>query len=93
MRELPPFEGQALEESALRPVQRAVIAYTDQMTRNVRVDQEVFDALKNVGLGDREIVELTAAIAGYNCVSRFLVALDVGENNGRQMKSVEELVG
>jgi len=27
----------------------------------------------------------------YNCVSRFLVALDVGECNGRAMKKVEEL--
>ncbi|KAJ5179295.1 hypothetical protein N7492_002505 [Penicillium capsulatum] len=49
-------------------------------------------ALRGVGFDDREIVELTTGIAGYNCVSRFLVTLDVGENNGRKMKSVEELV-
>jgi hypothetical protein len=30
-------------------------------------------------------------VAAYNCVSRFLVALDVGECNGRAMKKVEEL--
>ncbi|KAJ5772672.1 hypothetical protein N7520_003201 [Penicillium odoratum] len=81
-----------LESSPLTPQQRAVLRYTDQMTVTVKVDQEVFIELQNVGFNDREIVELTTGIAGYNCVSRFLVALDVGENNDRQMKSVDELV-
>lgn len=81
-----------LENSALTPQQRAVLRYTDQMTRTIRVQDAVFAELKSVGYGDREIVELTTGIAGYNCVSRFLVALDVGENNAREMKSVDELV-
>jgi alkylhydroperoxidase family enzyme len=81
-----------LEKSALTPQQRAVLRYTDQMTRTITVEDEVFAELKTVGYDDREIVELTTGIAGYNCVSRFLVALDVGENNARQMKSVDELV-
>jgi hypothetical protein len=34
---------------------------------------------------------LTATIAAYNAVSRFLVALDVGECNGRGMKKVKDL--
>ncbi|KAJ5497604.1 hypothetical protein N7463_009591 [Penicillium fimorum] len=71
---------------------RAVLRYTDQMTRTIRVEDDVFAELKTVGYNDREIVELTTGIAGYNCVSRFLVALDVGENNAREMKSVDELV-
>ena len=62
------------------------------MTRTIRVDDTVFAELKTVGYDDREIVELTTGIAGYNCVSRFLVALDVGENNAREMKSVDEVV-
>ncbi|KAF3057948.1 hypothetical protein GL218_05315 [Daldinia childiae] len=33
-------------------------------------------------LSEREVVEVTATVAAYNCVSRFLVALDVGEKNG-----------
>ena len=66
--------------------------YTDQMTVRVKVDDEVFASLKHEGLSDREVVELTTGVAGYNCVSRVLVALDVGENNGREMKSVEDLV-
>ncbi|OQE44885.1 hypothetical protein PENCOP_c002G04329 [Penicillium coprophilum] len=81
-----------LESSPLTPQQRAVLRYTDQMTRTIRVEDDVFAELKTVGYNDREIVELTTGIAGYNCVSRFLVALDVGENNAREMKSVDELV-
>jgi hypothetical protein len=42
-------------------------------------------------LGDREVVELTATVAAYNCVSRFLVALDVGECNGTAMKAVRDM--
>ncbi|KAJ8062381.1 hypothetical protein OCU04_008924 [Sclerotinia nivalis] len=60
--------------------QWAVVRYTDEMTRNVRVPEEVFDELKR-WFDEKEIVELTATIAAYNCVSRFLVALDVGERN------------
>lgn len=81
-----------LENSALTPQQRAVLRYTDQMTRTITVQDEIFVQLQTVGFNDREIVELTTGIAGYNCVSRFLVALDVGENNAREMKSVDELV-
>lgn len=84
-------DASPLASSALTPRQRAVLRYTDQMTRSVTVQDEVFAQLQVVGFNDREIVELTTGIAGYNCVSRFLVALDVGENNAREMKSVDEL--
>ena len=60
----------------------AVLAYTDAMTRDVTVPDEVFENLK-AQFTDKEIVEITATIAAYNCVSRFLVALDVGECNGK----------
>lgn len=81
-----------LAASALTGLQRAVVRYTDQMTLRVRVDDAVFATLRDAGLSDREVVELTTGVAGYNCVSRVLVALDVGENNGREMKTVDELV-
>ncbi|KAJ5645820.1 hypothetical protein N7490_002192 [Penicillium lividum] len=81
-----------LESSPLTPQQRAVLRYTDQMTLKIKVQDEVFAQLKTVGFNNREIVELTTGIAGYNCVSRVLVALDVGENNAREMKSVDQLV-
>lgn len=70
----------------LSPKEEAVVRYTDAMTKNVEVPQAVFGRLGEIGLNDREVVELTAGIAAYNCVSRFLVALDVGEMNGKAME-------
>jgi len=60
----------------LTPAQRAVLAYTDSMTREIHVPDAVFDALLG-HFNNREIVELTATIGGYNLVSRFLEALAV----------------
>lgn len=84
--------SESLERSSLTARQRAIVQYADEMTQTVRVKDATFARLQNEGFSDREIVELTTGIAGYNCVSRVLVALDVGENNGREMKSVDELV-
>lgn len=62
----------------LNELQRAVLAYTDAMTIGVKVSDDIFAQLKKV-FDDRHVVEVTATVAAYNCVSRFLVALDVGE--------------
>ena len=59
----------------------AVMAYTDAMTLDVSVPDAVFERLRGC-FGEREVVEITATVGAYNCVSRFLVALDVGEKNG-----------
>lgn len=59
--------------------QWAVLVYTDEMTRNVQVKDETFALLKSL-FSDQEVVEITATVACYNCVSRFLVALD-GESS------------
>jgi alkylhydroperoxidase family enzyme len=67
-------------EGVLSPAEGAVLRYTDAMTKTVTVPEEVFQAVKE-HFNDREIVEITATNASYNCVSRFLVALDVGEKN------------
>jgi 4-carboxymuconolactone decarboxylase len=61
----------------LSPEHRAVVAYTDAVTRDVHVPDELFDEVRTL-LGERSTVELTATIAAYNMVSRFLVALEVG---------------
>ncbi|MGE0388246.1 MAG: carboxymuconolactone decarboxylase family protein [Gammaproteobacteria bacterium] len=53
---------------------RAVLAYTDAMTRDVQVPDEVFEALRP-HFNERQLVELTANIAGYNMVTRFMEAL------------------
>lgn len=76
----------------------AVLSYTDYMTLAVEVPDQVFAIMKEI-FNEREIVEMTATIGAYNCVSRFLVALDVSESNGPKgmegaLKHVsEELVG
>lgn len=61
----------------------AVLTYTDAMTLTVTVLDEVFANLKK-HFSEREVVEITATIAAYNCVSRFLVALDVGRGMRRR---------
>ena len=55
---------------------RAVLAYTEAMTRDIRVPEPSFQALRDF-LSEREVVELTATIAGYNLVSRFLEAMAI----------------
>jgi alkylhydroperoxidase family enzyme len=56
--------------------ERAVLAYTDAMTRGIRVPDAIFAGVRQ-HFDDRETVELTATIAGYNLVSRFLVAMQL----------------
>jgi alkylhydroperoxidase family enzyme len=58
----------------------AVLRFTDAMTLDVRVPDDVFGELKK-HFSEREVVEITATVGAYNCVSRVLVALDVGERN------------
>jgi alkylhydroperoxidase family enzyme len=57
-----------------------VLEYVDSMTLDVKVPDKLFQDLK-AWWDDKELVELTVIIATYNMVSRFLVALDVGEMN------------
>jgi alkylhydroperoxidase family enzyme len=68
----------------------AILDFTDQSTRNVEVDDTVFERVKE-HLSEKETVELAVTVAAYNCVSRFLVALDVGEDRGKEFLSVDEL--
>lgn len=69
---LPDWEGSGLFGAR----ERAVLAYTDAMTRHVQVPDPVFQAVRE-SFDDRLLVELTATIAAYNMVSRFLEALRV----------------
>ncbi|KAG6009030.1 hypothetical protein E4U21_003361 [Claviceps maximensis] len=77
-------------QSDLSDRQWAVLVYTDEMTRDVQVRDETFARLKSL-FSDGEVVEITGTIAAYNCVSRFLVALDVGERNGTGPDDVASL--
>ncbi|EXJ73429.1 uncharacterized protein A1O5_03189 [Cladophialophora psammophila CBS 110553] len=77
--------------AALNEKEVAVLRYTDEATVDVKVQDATFEDLKT-HFNDREILELATVVAGYNAVSRILVPLDVGENNDKPMKTVEELV-
>lgn len=61
---------------ALGTVEQLVIRYAAQMTLDVKVSDEVFEALRQ-HFDTTQLVELTSAIATYNMVARFLVALGV----------------
>ena len=63
-------------EPGLGAIESIVIQYAAQMTLSVKVDDEVFAALQK-HFDTTQIVELTSAIATYNMVARFLVALGV----------------
>jgi alkylhydroperoxidase family enzyme len=57
--------------------ERDVLAYGEAMTLQVQVDEATFAAVRR-HFSDRELVELTATVASYNMVSRFLEALRIG---------------
>ena len=67
-------------DAALGAVEQRVIQYAAQMTLDVKVQDEVFAALQQ-HFNTTQIVELTSAIATYNMVARFLVALGVSPEN------------
>jgi len=56
--------------------QRALLAYTDAMTRDIAVSDEVFANLRK-HFSERQTVELTMLIGAYNMLTRFLKALKV----------------
>ena len=56
--------------------ERAVLAYTDTMTKQIQVPDALFAEVQT-HFDAQDLVELTATIAGYNLVSRFLEAMQV----------------
>jgi alkylhydroperoxidase family enzyme len=56
--------------------QRALLAYTDAMTREIDVPEAVFDEVRT-HFTERQTVELTLLIGAYNMLTRFLKALKV----------------
>ncbi|MGZ8254527.1 MAG: carboxymuconolactone decarboxylase family protein [Burkholderiaceae bacterium] len=81
-----PVQLDALAQWGSSPVfsakQRAVLALTDAMTRDVQVPEGVLEAVRD-HLDDREVVELVATIAAYNMVSRFIEALGIHSEDAR----------
>jgi len=56
--------------------ERLVMRYAIAMTRSVRVPASLYEQMRR-RFSNAEIVEITATIAAYNMVARFLVALEV----------------
>jgi 4-carboxymuconolactone decarboxylase len=67
----------AKQGDVFTPVERAVLALTDAMTRDVQVPDALFEPLR-AHFDERALVELVATVAAYNMVSRFLEALHIG---------------
>ena len=61
---------------------QAVLAYTDAMTQHIQVPKAVFEQVQH-HFDHKAIVELTATIATYNMVSRFLEALAIHSDDDR----------
>ena len=57
-------------------VERATMALTDEMTRTIKVSDATMQHIRKL-LPDDQVVELIGTIAGYNMVSRFVVATGV----------------
>lgn len=74
-----------MEDMAMGTLRWTLLRYVDCMTLNINVPRELFDDVR-VWYDEEQVVEFTAIVASYNMVSRFLVALDVGEMNASQEK-------
>jgi alkylhydroperoxidase family enzyme len=62
--------------SFFSPRERAALAYTDAMTRDIAVPDDVFNALRP-HFDERQIVELTILIGTYNMHTRVFTALKI----------------
>src|SRR5258708_436438 len=66
----------AIEDSSFTADERLAMRYATAMTRDVKVPDPLFAELRR-RFNETEVVELTAAIATYNMVARFLLAFDI----------------
>jgi 4-carboxymuconolactone decarboxylase len=66
--------------------EKAVLQYTDELTRNIRPQPASFRKLKAF-LSERELVELTLTVGNYGGLARFLEALQVELEDARKGKA------
>jgi len=64
------------QATSFSPRERATLAYTDTMTRDVTVPDDVFDALRS-HFDERQIVEVSELIGLYNMHTRVFTALGI----------------
>lgn len=79
------LEGDVGNSSVLAEAEIDVLQFTHQSTKNIKVDDQLMEKLK-ARYTDQQVMELTITVGAYNMVSRFLVALDVTESNGKELK-------
>jgi alkylhydroperoxidase family enzyme len=65
------------ESSAFDAASRAALALTVEMTRDVRVSDATFAAVRAALPDDRQVFELVMTVAAYNMVSRVLIATGI----------------
>ena len=65
-----------LDPKPFNEAERAALQLTIEMTRDVQPKQATIDRVRKL-IGDDQYVELAGTIAGYNMVSRFLLATGV----------------
>lgn len=70
------IEGLRKNEVQLQGVERLVLQYADAMTRDLVVPDALYAQLDKA-FDVKTLVELTATIAAYNMVSRFLIAMRI----------------
>ena len=70
------LEAGELEAACLGEDDRLVLAFTGQVVRGIRPDDEIFGRM-TAAFSAREIVELLLAIGDYMMLARLMVALDL----------------
>jgi alkylhydroperoxidase family enzyme len=73
----------AATDTAFSTDERLAIRYATVMTRDVKVPDSLFREVRE-RFSNTEVIELTAAVAAYNMVARFLVATGVQEDEDRK---------
>jgi len=79
------------ESDAFNEEEKAVLSYVDEVEKNIRVPDNIFQALRRY-LDDRQIVELTLAIGWWGMLARLFVPLEV-EVDERSAGSAVDLIG
>jgi alkylhydroperoxidase family enzyme len=67
---------QRVDDPGLGTVERLIVQYAAQITRQIQVDDDLFAALRQ-HLDTTGLVELTMSISAYNMVARVLIATGI----------------
>ncbi len=78
--------GKQSMSSGFGDKERAILSYTDELTKDCVVSNTTFDKLRAF-LSERAIVELTAVIGYYNMVCRILVGLQIELEDSQKQAS------